>query len=70
MTECWDGTDLKLSYQESYQEILTGNITPEGGNSQVQISTSHIQLHSLNTVIPTALLEALRGGGGGGVCDP
>lgn len=43
--------------------MLTGNITPEGGNSRVQISTAHIQLHSLNIEIPTALLKAFRGRG-------
>jgi len=44
--------------------MLMRNTAPEGGNNRVQFSTSHIQLRSLNTVMPTAMLKALRGRGG------
>lgn len=64
------GNDWVLGWHRSEIILLgelPGNINGKyyswGGNSQVQISTSHIQLHTLNIVIPTALLEALRGGG-------
>lgn len=46
MVQIWN------NHTRSHEEN-TGNITPEDRNSRLHISTSYIQLYSLNTVSPT-----------------